>query len=165
MQSVKMKNTQQGFTLIELMIVVAIIGILAAIAIPQYQDYTARSQIASGLSELNPLRTAAEELIQRGQVESDTDLFDLGAPGASEGDTDVDTQFGQISMNADAPAGENFSLTMTFGAGDDANVGPAVNTAVMTLQRQSDGSWDCNITSEPAGYKATYTPSSCEDTQ
>ena len=54
-----MKRTQQGFTLIELMIVVAIIGILAAIAIPAYQDYTVKAKVQEGVSLSAPARTAA----------------------------------------------------------------------------------------------------------
>ncbi len=59
-----MKKVQQGFTLIELMIVVAIIGILAAIAIPQYQDYTVRAKISSMLSALGSVKTAVGICVQ-----------------------------------------------------------------------------------------------------
>ncbi|TVO57882.1 pilin [Denitromonas halophila] len=59
-----MKRAQQGFTLIELMIVVAIIGILAAIAIPQYQDYVTRSRWADNYAAVQPLKLGIAECMQ-----------------------------------------------------------------------------------------------------
>src|ERR1700690_1438505 len=60
-EETRMKHIQQGFTLIELMIVVAIIGILAAIAIPAYQDYTIRAQVSEGMTLAAAAKAAVAE--------------------------------------------------------------------------------------------------------
>jgi type IV pilus assembly protein PilA len=73
-----MKRVQQGFTLIELMIVVAIIGILAAVAIPAYQDYTIRAQVSEGLSLASGAKTALAEFYnQRGRFPDNNESLGL----------------------------------------------------------------------------------------
>ncbi len=77
-----MKRIQNGFTLIELMIVVAIIGILAAIALPAYQDYTVRSKISEAVSVSAPARTAMAIACSEGTLATATDVT-LGFPLAN----------------------------------------------------------------------------------
>ena len=155
MQSIQMNQNQQGFTLIELMIVVAIIGILAAIAIPQYQDYTARTQVNRAYGEVSALKTAAEERLARGQTTAT--LEDLGYVGSNLTDEDP------------ANAG-----TFSFGRGDDGitvtlggNAGEAVDGATITLSRNSDGQWECEVDASAAssnGWDDSYTPTGCTQT-
>lgn len=146
-----MKNTikraQQGFTLIELMIVVAIIGILAAIAIPQYQDYVSRSQINRAYGELSAYRTAVEEGISRGTTSFAA--ADLGYVASN--------LTAAMTLPATFPGGVgNLSVTM----GGDAAVGLA--GATITLARAADGSWTCTVAQGTAtNWKASFIPAGC----
>src|SRR6056297_1038251 len=69
-----MQRAQQGFTLIELMIVIAIVGILAAIALPAYQDYTIRAQMSEAMARLGEAKTSiAEAYVANGELPADDD--------------------------------------------------------------------------------------------
>ena len=97
-----MRKVQQGFTLIELMIVVAIIGILAAIAIPAYQDYTIRAQVSEGMSLAAAAKAAvAESFLNRGEAPADRTTAGLTANATDTSGkyvNDVEVVNGTISI-------------------------------------------------------------------
>jgi type IV pilus assembly protein PilA len=133
MKSMKIvKKAQAGFTLIELMIVVAIIGILAAVAIPAYQDYVAKSKFAAGLAEVAAGKTGVDVMM------NDTPTADAPAVLTGSG---LKTTTATCGNAATAAVGGATSLTCTI------NSGPAaVNTKTITLTRTAEGAWSCGTT-------------------
>ena len=136
-----MKN--QGFTLIELMIVVAIIGILAAVAVPAYQDYTIRAKVTEGIGFAAAGKTAIAEYHSTKAVFPPT-IADAGL------ETTITSHVNSIGV-------VNGVLTITYG-----NIGgTATNTTlVYTPTSMADGSltWDCRTSST---LPAKYRPSVC----
>lgn len=117
-----MKQMQKGFTLIELMIVVAIIGILAAVAIPQYQDYVTRTKLSNAATFANPIKTAIAEYAQEN---GNTALAALGASdwttlGLSAAPTlppevqSVTVTAGTIAMTLNVPVGTTAHPTVSM---------------------------------------------------
>jgi len=136
-----MKSFQKGFTLIELMIVVAIIGILAAIAIPAYQDYTVRSKVTEGLSLAASAKTTVAEGFASGGM--------AGLASAAGGWTFVATKYvqniaitaatGNIVITYDAGA----NGVPQLGAGTTLRLFPNVNKAVLADNNPGNIDWAC----------------------
>ena len=133
------KAVQKGFTLIELMIVVAIIGILAAIAIPAYQDYVVRSQVTEGLNLAGDLKAGvAEWYAQTGAWP--TDETDLGLSSAYKTGKYVTS----VAINTG-------TITVTFGDQANAKIdGQTLGLRPMISQNE-DVIWVCGGASNPAG--------------
>lgn len=154
-----MFKNNKGFTLIELMIVIAIIGTLAAIAIPQYQNYVARSQATRVYAELNDLRNVVEDCINNGKLTIGAAVGNCDPrasasnilSGASQTGGTVPTGYGVAQISTPLTA----TATITGTISNSSSL--VLKGKKMGLKRNDGGSWGCI-----SNIDAKYLPNGCK---
>ena len=144
-----MKRMQQGFTLIELMIVVAIIGILAAIALPAYQDYIARTKISEAMVQLDAAKTSISDYAaSNGKLPPNATSAGVSSPQNAQ----------YVAKLEWANANNRLEATLK---NINADVNAKLIVMAATLQSDNSVSWACQTNIASTNYK--YVPSNCRN--
>lgn len=159
------RNVQKGFTLIELMIVVAIIGILAAVALPAYQDYTVRAKVTEGLTLAGAAKTAVAENAANGAPYASG----WTAPAATKNvaSVEIDEAAGFITITYEA-AVVGAANTLILNPLDGAAVFTGGTATATTIPTSGSIAWNCTSAGTPAAVVGThgsilakYVPANC----
>lgn len=136
LQGVAMKKNHNGFTLIELMIVVAIIGILASVAIPSYQSYIARAQLSESISFGSVAKTPVEEFISVNGVFPSGASLDLMI--------DINRAESIVALSSVSSATTSGSFTFTLKA---TELSTEIRGQSVRFSRDAIGKWECSVSS------------------
>jgi type IV pilus assembly protein PilA len=163
-----MKKVQAGFTLIELMIVIAIVGILAAVALPAYQDYTVRARLSEALAAMGPARTSISEFYAtNSRFPESTQFGDAATPGTQTLNSDVVNTIAWVATDVDATSGGG-TLTLTTQANPPSSLPPdaAARTIEFVAAPVLSGGnptgqlqWVCR----PGDMEPKYLPANCRN--
>lgn len=156
------RKRNQGFTLIELMVVMAVLGVLASIAFPQYQTYVSRTQVVRVLSEVAALRSIVEKCVIEGRTNVGAGALqcDPGAAGSSlmampaansaaPSLAELPAGFGVPAVTFPASGDQIAVVTATFGN----SAATVLAGQTLTWQRSATGSWTC-ISNVPTQFKS-----------
>jgi type IV pilus assembly protein PilA len=149
------RNVQQGFTLIELMIVIAIVAILVALAVPAYQDYTIRTKVAEGLSVAASAKLAAAETCQ-------SDGAITGLTNTLAGYTFTGSEYVsglEITGSCELETAGGTGIVVTIQTNSNTGADPDVSLKLTGVVANSNIDWTCT-----SGGQTRWLPSTCRPT-